>query len=114
MKNEFNKSVKQQLRAILNEYNNNKPNKEKFLIPKLVIFSVTRAADENAVAAIFDPVNPFVIEFELLTNMLLTGKETIGLLCWLELLKVSKQLVGFDEITDDWNVELALGCFNCA
>lgn len=35
----------------------NKPNKEKFFIPKLVTFSVTNAADERADAAKFDPVS---------------------------------------------------------
>ena len=35
----------------------NKPNKEKFFIPKLVTFSVTNAADDRADAAKFDPVS---------------------------------------------------------
>ena len=35
----------------------NKPNKEKFFIPKLVTFSVTSAADERADAAKLEPVS---------------------------------------------------------
>jgi len=77
---------------------------------------VTRAADERAVAAILYPVKPtlfarlllpvaFAFEILLKANKLLPPPPPS---CWLLLF-----VIGFDDMTDDWNVELAFGCLSC-
>ena len=109
----------------------NKPNKEKFFIPKLVTFSVTNAADDRADAAKFDPVSrpptpPALPVLVVLVVWEIEGPfESMGPFDWFcwdmcddedvapDTAAVSKPIeLLCEERTDDWNDEFTFGCFN--